>query len=148
MGIYERDNIPYQNIIDSMIKNRQAGAKIKSDNWRKQGEIWSNVVKELGSMAGRTMDAYQAQGESPEARLAALEEERKQAEIEQKYNEQVAQRKAVEAYIDSYNQTNAAKTAARNMQGYRPLPNMDGYEPAQGNNLFGMEEFYRRGGIY
>lgn len=124
MGIYERDNVPYQNIIDSMIRNRQAGAKIKGDKWRKQGEIWSNAVKELGSIAGRTMDAYQGGQETLEARLAALEEERKQAELEQKYKEQVAQRRAVDQYIREADASN------------------------QGNNLFGMEEFYRRGGIY
>lgn len=127
MGIYERDNIPYQNIIDSMIRNRQAGAKIKGDNWRKQGEIWSNAVKELGSIAGRTMDAYQGDQETLEAHLAALEEERKQAELEQKYKEQVAQRRAVDQYI---------KKAQERQQGNNPF-----------DKPFGMEEFYI-GGIY
>ena len=150
MGVYQRDNINYQNIIDSMIKNRQVGGKIKGDNWRKQGEIWSNFTKEMGQMGGRMLDAYQANQEDPNVRLKALEEELRQAEIEEKYNEQVKQRQAVDEYIKNQaeiDRQNYIKQQAANMNGYNTLPNGYG-QPQQGNNLFGMEEFYRRGGIY
>ena len=75
MSIYNRDNIPYQSMIDSMIRNRAEKGKLMGDNWRRQGDIWGGFVKDTGALAGRTMDALQAQEESPENILKKLEEE-------------------------------------------------------------------------
>lgn len=122
MSIYGRDNIPYQSLIDSMITNRVAKGKAMGDNWRKQGEIWGGFAKDTGALAGRTMDALQAQEESPEARLAKLEEELRQAEAVKKYNEQMDLMNSVNGYVDRYNTINRA---AADMQGYHP--NMGGY---------------------
>lgn len=167
MGIYERDNIPYQNIIDSMIRNRQAGAKIKSDNWRKQGEIWSNFTKEMGQMGGRMLDAYQANQEDPNVRLKALEEELRQAEIEEKYNEQVKQRQAMDEYLnrqatvndlinkytiesrdreamDNYNKAMLSK----DMEGYVPFDYDAKYNRQMSNVPNYYEAIKRRGGVY
>lgn len=153
MGIYERDKIPYQSMIDAAINNRKEKGKIRGDNWRKQGELWSNFTSEMGKMGGRMLDAYQANKEAPEARLQALEEELRQAEIEEAYNKQVEQRRAVDKYIQEAQARAAAQRdnfisrQAADMDGYKTIP--QGYgQPQQGNNLFGLEEFYRRGGIY
>lgn len=86
MSIYNRDNIPYQNMIDSMIRNRAEKGKIMGDNWRKQGEIWGGFVKDTGALAGRTLDALQAQEESPENILKKLEEELAEAKAYEKWN--------------------------------------------------------------
>lgn len=86
MSIYNRDNIPYQTMIDSMIRNRAERGKIMGDNWRKQGDIWGGFVKDTGALAGRTMDALQAQEESPENILKKLEEELAEAKAYEKWN--------------------------------------------------------------
>ena len=153
MGVYQRDNIQYNNMIDAAIRNRLEGAKVRSDAQRKQGEIWGGAVKNLGNMAARYMDYANANKESPEARLEALEKELRQAEIEKKYNEQVAQRRAVQDYIDNYNYNNKRDSfiaqAIANAQGQRP--NMAGYGVYQDANsinplmLQQIEEEYRRG---
>lgn len=146
-GIYQRDNIGYGSLLANAIANRINWINRKGDTIRKYGDIASNAVKELGSMGGRLVDAYQADKESPEARLEKLQEELREAEAIQKYNEQVEQRRAVIDYINEYNQRSAAQKAAEQMKDYRTLP--QGYgQPMQGNNLYGMEEFYRKGGIY
>jgi hypothetical protein len=138
MGVYQRDNIQYNNMIDAAIRNRLEGAKVRSDAQRKQGEIWGGTVKNLGGMAARYMDYANANRESPEARLKALEEELRQAEIEKKYNEQVAQRRALDRAIAGYPEykkelaeaeakarNEYINNAAKTMAGYRS--NMTGY---------------------
>lgn len=150
MGVYQRDNIQYNNMIDAAIRNRLEGAKVRSDAQRKQGEIWGGTVKNLGNMAARYMDYANANKESPEARLEALEEELRQAEIEKKYNEQMAQRRSVLDYIDYNNKRNSfIAQAIANAQGQRP--NMAGYgvykdvNPTNPLMLQQIEEEYRRG---
>ena len=78
MGIYQRDNIDYQTMIDNMIKNRQETDRIRSDNIRKQGDIWSNSVNDLGSTFARGMDYVQYYNEQKELenKLKDLEERR------------------------------------------------------------------------
>lgn len=85
MSIYNRDNIPYQTMIDSMIRNRAERGKIMGDNWRKQGDIWGGFAKDTGALAGRTMDALQAQEESPENILKKLEAELAEAKAAEKW---------------------------------------------------------------
>lgn len=80
MGIYNRDNINYSTMIDNMIKNRMDRAQKRSDNIKKQGEIWGGFVKDLGGIAGRAYTA--SQYESEEEKLAKeLEDLQKQKEM-------------------------------------------------------------------
>lgn len=98
-GIYERDNINYPSILAAMAQSRARSAEREGDTIRKNGEIWGNALDKLGGMGARTMDYLQAMRESPEARLKKLEEEKRIAEIEKAYNEQVDQRRAVNKYL-------------------------------------------------
>lgn len=78
MSIYSRDNTNYATMIDNMIKNRQETDRIRSDNIRKQGEIWSNFSKDTGNMIARGMDYIQYANEQKELenKLKDLEERR------------------------------------------------------------------------
>lgn len=78
MSIYSRDNTNYATMIDNMIKNRQEADRIRSDNIRKQGEIWSNFSKDTGNMIARGMDYLQYYNEQKELenKLKDLEERR------------------------------------------------------------------------
>ena len=82
MGIYQRDNINYQSMIDNMIRNRNEGARIRSDNIRNQGDIWANVVNNLGQIGSQTAQYYQTR----EDKLADAK-----AAYEQKVAERIAQ---------------------------------------------------------
>jgi hypothetical protein len=153
-GIYQRDNIGYGNLLANAIANRINWINRQGDTIRKYGEIASNAVKELGAMGGRLVDAYQAEQESPEARLEKLQAELKEAEAIEAYNRQVEQRKAVNDYINRYNEQVAAgrqnmiDRSAAEMMGYKPNYGIYGYKPLNtGNNLYGMEDYYRHGGI-
>lgn len=66
MGIYNRDEIDYGSMIDNMIKNRMETDRIRSDNIRKQGDIWSNFSKDTGNMIARGMDYVQYANEQKE----------------------------------------------------------------------------------
>lgn len=131
MSIYSRDNINYGSMLQNAVANRISAAEKRANAIKAQGEIWSGLVKDLGSMGARTYDAYQAEKESPEYRLKQLEEELRQAEIEQKYNEQVAQRRAVNDYIAEQRARASLPTQgeiySRDMDGYNPQPDMTGY---------------------
>lgn len=80
MSIYSRDNTNYATMIDNMIKNRQEADRIRSDNIRKQGEIWSKFSKDTGNMIARGMDYLQYYNEQKELenKLKDLEERREQ----------------------------------------------------------------------
>lgn len=142
MSIYNRDNIPYQNMIDSMIRNRAEKGKIMGDNWRKQGEIWGGFAKDTGALAGRTMDALQAQEESPENVLKKLEEELAEAKAYEKWNTAPT---ALNEYADAVLQDKlrrdsvAAQAAAQadNRAGY----DNNYFDP---NNYNALMEVYRR----
>lgn len=78
MSIYSRDNINYQSLLDSMIRNRSEQARRDADTIRQQGQIWSGFVKDTGKMIGKGLDYYSAnqEGNSLEDELAAKEAER------------------------------------------------------------------------
>lgn len=66
MGIYNRDNINYPGMIQNMLTNAQRGGQINADEIRKQGEIWSGAIKDLGSKAANAYlwsDMYQTDEE-------------------------------------------------------------------------------------
>lgn len=145
MSIYSRDNINYQGMVDAAIRNRAERGRIKADNLRKQGEIWSKAVKDLGSIAGKALDYYQAYKESPEGRLEALQKELAEAEhlkeVQDKYNQQVAQRKAFDEYANS-----PAIKAANEMRDYQPNEAYSQYLGAINNySLPFIQDYYRRG---
>ena len=108
MGIYNTNTYNPMGAIQAALNNVNERNRIKNEYWKNKGQIWSNLANNLASIGGRTLDAYQAEQESPEARLAALEEELTEAQriqgIQDKYNSQVSQRQAVNQYLmDPYN---------------------------------------------
>lgn len=105
MAIYSRDNINYNSMLQNMLAQRARGAEIRSNNIRKQGEIWGGAVKDIGSMVGRAYGAYGSTSDA-EAELADLEKERAEL-LEQ-------QQKEEEAKMAEYNDY------AAQMQGYHP----------------------------
>ena len=102
MSIYSRDNINYQSLLDSMIRNRSEQARRDADTIRQKGQIWSGFVKDTDKTIGKGLDYYSAYSEDPSTKLAELQEELAEAErikeVEDKYNQQVAQRMAFDDY--------------------------------------------------
>jgi len=74
MGIYQRDNINYQSMIDNMIRNHNEGARIRSDNIRNQGDIWANVINNLGQIGSQTAQYYQTRDDQLADAKAAYEQ--------------------------------------------------------------------------
>lgn len=146
MGIYNSNAYNPMGAIQAALNNVNEKNRIKNEYWKRNGEIWSNFAKEMGSMGGRLVDAYQANKESPEARLAALEQERNEAI----YNQQVEQRKDVNDYLMSgrvvpaYNDNygfSVAQDATNSMDGYAPSVDMNDYAQYLRNTMGGV---YRR----
>lgn len=165
MGIYNSNAYNPMGAIQAALNNVNEQNRIRNEFWKRNGEIWSNFAKEMGSMGGRLVDAYQANKESPEARLAALEQERNEAI----YNQQVEQRQRVNDYLmngehgtdmfrrpeipvqvpyqaglSNYGMENEYRKA---MQGYRPNDNgYDAYLNAPRGGVYPeIEDYYRRG---
>lgn len=161
MGIYNSNAYNPMGAIQAALNNVNEQNRIRNEYWKRNGEIWSNFAKEMGSMGGRLVDAYQANQESPEARLAALEQERNEAI----YNQQVAQRQRVNDYLMSNSEEiptfsnpresgrfivdgpSLAETYANAMKGYRPNDNgYDAYLNAPRGGVYPeIEDYYRRG---
>ena len=168
MGIYNTNAYSPLGAIQAGIANVNEKNRIKDNYWKNWGNTWSNFATDMGKLAGRTIDGISAAESDPDqAELEKLEEELREAEIEQKYNEQVEQRKAFDQWASGVDRLKHYQEGQ--YRDYRPLPDMDGYHPyqerrypdysdyhpttdmndyhpIQGNPLFGMEEFYRRGG--
>lgn len=146
MGIYNTNAYNPMGAIQAALNNVNERNRIKNEYWKNKGQIWSNFAKEMAGIGGRTLDAYQAEQESPEARLAALEQERNEAI----YNQQVAQRqrvndylmngKVVPAYNDNYG-FSVAQDATNSMDGYVPSVDMNDYAQYLRNTMGGV---YRR----
>lgn len=171
MGVYNTNSYNPLGSIQAALSNVNERNRIKNEYWKNKGQIWSNFANQMGKLGGRLVDGLTAYSESndpysPEARLAALETELKEAQeaeriqtIQDKYNEQVAQRQAMDdylnnAYADSlYNaamnlNTNKgpslSEVYSEAMKGYRP--NFGGYNLGQNTGVYPeMEELYRRG---
>lgn len=146
MGVYSSNTYNPLGSIQAALNNVNERNRIKNEYWKRKGEIWSNFANQMGKIGGRLVDGLTAGSEtngSLEARLAALETELKEAEeaervqaIQDKYNEQVAQRQAVNQYLtDPYNRIQPTVT-----------------EPWDGYNDIDIEDnLYRKalnGGIY
>lgn len=93
MGIYSRDNVDYQGMIQNMLANRQRGAEIRSNNIRNQGQIWGNTVSNLGNIASSTIRDMAAQEEA--AKQQELENSWKQQQIDFQ-NRQLEQQKEMQ----------------------------------------------------
>lgn len=78
MGIYQRNNIDYGNMLANMISNAERGGKIRADEAKAQGDIWSKFTEDTGSLIGKGLDYYQAykEGNALDEALAAKEAER------------------------------------------------------------------------
>lgn len=144
MGIYNNSSFNPLGAIQAAISNANAAAQIRGNEIRRQGDIWSKFASDMGSMGGRLLDAYQAQQESPEARLQALEAELQEAERAEALKQAILQRRAERDYVDNYDK----RVAAAKMEGYVPndyvyVTDDNVYSYPEG--LFNMQEFYRRG---
>lgn len=154
MGVYTSNSYNPLGSIQAALNNVNERNRIKNEYWKRKGEIWSNFANQLGKIGGRLVDGLTAGSEtngSLEARLAALESELKEAEeaervqaIQDKYNEQVAQRQAMDDYLNNSPEALANRYAMA-MKDYRP--NFAGYNMDQYNTgLYPeMQDYYRRG---
>lgn len=174
MGVYSSNTYNPLGSIQAALNNVNERNRIKNEYWKRKGEIWSNFAQDMGKLGTRMIDGFMANSESndpnsAEARLAALEEELKEAEeaeriqaIQDKYNEQVAQRQAMDEYLnnayadklhDATMNLNMAKgpslseVYAEAMKGYRPNFGGYNYNQFQGGVYpeQEMQDFYRRG---
>lgn len=158
MGVYTSNTYNPMSSIQAALNNVNERNRIKNEYWKTKGQIWSNFAQDMGKLGTRMIDSFVANSESndansPEARLEALEKELKDAEeaeriqaIQDKYNEQVAQRQAMDEYLNNTPEALAARYAEA-MRGY--TPNFGGYNY---NQFQGgvypeqeMQDFYRRG---
>lgn len=154
MGVYSSNTYNPLGSIQAALNNVNERNRIKNEYWKRKGEIWSNFTNQVGKIGGRVIDGLTASSESNgslEARLAALEEELKEAEeaeriqsIQDKYNEQVAQRQAMDDYLNNSPEALANRYSMA-MRDYKP--NFAGYNMDQYNTgLYPeMEDYYRRG---
>ncbi len=147
MGIYNNNAYNPLGSIQAALNNVNEKNRIKNEYWKNKGQIWSNFAQNMGNLGNRMLDGIVAYSEDydandPEARLAALEEEL----IEAKYNEQVAQRQAMDDYLKNSPEA-LANRYAEAMRDYKP--NFAGYnlDQFQGGVYPEQEiqDFYRRG---
>ena len=147
MGIYNTNSYNPLGSIQAALNNVNEKNRIKNEYWKNKGQIWSNFAQNMGNIGNRMLDGIVAYSEGydsndPEARLAALEEEL----IEAKYNEQVAQRQAMDDYLKNSPEA-LANSYAMAMRDYKP--NFAGYNLDQFQGGVypeqEMQDFYRRG---
>lgn len=156
MGIYNTNSYNPLGSIQAALNNVNERNRIKNEYWKRKGEIWSNFAQDMGKIGNRMLDGIVAYSEGgnandPDARLAALEAELKEAEeaeriqaIQDKYNEQVAQRQAMDDYLKNSPEALANRYSMA-MRDYKP--NFAGYNMDQYNTgLYPeMQDYYRRG---
>ena len=180
MGIYNTNSYNPLGSIQAALNNVNEHNRIKNEYWKNKGQIWSNFAQNMGNIGNRMLDGIVAYSEGydandPEVRLAALEKELKDAQeaeriqaIQGKYNEQVAQRQAMDdylknAYADKLHDAamnlnmdkgpSLSEVYSESMRGYKP--NFAGYNKSEqwdGYNGIDIEDnLYRKilkGGVY
>lgn len=111
MGIYARDSINYNSMIDNMISNRNKTMERKSSRIQKDADIASNLATGLASTFGRAMDyaQYASEQNALEKKLAELEAKR----------DYIRSQYTANADYKPYYSTDAYK-AGQNMTGYVP----------------------------
>lgn len=158
MGVYTSNTYNPMSSIQAALNNVNERNRIKNEYWKTKGQIWSNFAQDMGKLGTRMIDSFVANSEgtdanSPEARLEALEKELKDAEeaerlqaIQDKYNEQVAQRQAMDEYLKNSPEA-LANQYAMAMRDYRPNFGGYNYNQFQGGVYpeQEMQDFYRRG---
>lgn len=158
MSVYSSNTYNPLGSIQAALYNVKERNRIKNEYWKRKGETWSDFAQDIGKIGTRMIDGLVAGSESndqnsAEARLAALEEELKEAQeaervkaIQDKYSEQVAQRQAMDEYLKNSPEAPTNKYAEA-MKGYRP--NFGGYNYGQFQGGVypeqEMQDFYRRG---
>lgn len=166
-GIYNRNNMDLQAAIEAALKNRQQ-FELREEKRRQEIEkAASTGVKAIGddiysNHMGQSDEDLDAQIAKLQDKLAeAKEQEAYKASVEQAYNDQVARRNAVSAYIDRYNdalpQISAANYArnqqqamnnyaaamgSRDYQGYHTTP------ASVANSIPDYSEILKRRGLY
>lgn len=132
MGIYNTNSYNPLGSIQAALNNVNEKNRIKNEYWKNKGQIWSNFAQNMGNIGNRMLDGIVAYSEGydandPEARLAALEKELRDAQeaeriqaIQDKYNAQVEQRKRVNDYLyGPYN--NVPPTVTEPWDGYNGI---------------------------
>lgn len=111
MGIYQRDQINYQSMIDNMIKNRMHTAERDADRIVKMADIKAQTAKDIASTIARGMDyaQYASEASELENKLKDLEERRDYIRSQYDYN----------ADYNPYTSTDAYK-ASEQMKDYKP----------------------------
>lgn len=81
MGIYDRDNISYSNLLDNALKNRLEKAYRESNRIEQMAKNRGQAAKDIASTIGKGLDYYQAYKESTELedKLKELEDKKEQA---------------------------------------------------------------------
>jgi len=92
-GIYTRDN--REQILTAALDNAMRRKQEYTDRKNARAQENAKAISDFLKAAGRT---YETWG-SDEEKLAALEKEREEAVAAQKYDQQVAQRQAVNEYL-------------------------------------------------
>lgn len=111
MGIYQRDNINYQSMIDNMIKNRMHTAERDAERIVKKADIKAQTAKDIASTFARGMDyaQYASEASELENKLKDLEARRDYIRSQYDYN----------ADYKPYSSTEEFK-ASEQMKGYTP----------------------------
>lgn len=147
MGIYKANSYNPITSIQAGLREATERGKLAGDKYRADADFWKGATEigqkfadDMGKVGLNAYDMYVEQNDTPEAKLAALEEELAEAQriqnVQDKYNSQVSQRKAVNQYLmDPYNRIQPTVT-----------------EPWDGYNDIDIEDnLYRKalnGGIY
>ena len=64
MGIYSRDNINYQGMLQNMLAAKERGAAIRANAMRNQGQMWGNTISGIGNTFGNALIQYGQQSDA------------------------------------------------------------------------------------
>ena len=162
-GIYQRDNLAQQltPAIEAALARHQATQDREAQRRLQNAKAIGDFAKALG----RT---YETWGQSDEDKLAALQKEREEVVAQQKYEQQVAQRNAVNDYLwkkpieEKYNEQVAQRNAVSDylfQKGLRAGANpylremnsmnaMEGYTPYPEVSVPNYMEALKKRGVY
>lgn len=169
-GLYQRDNLAPQlaQAIENAQRRRESIRAIQAQRDRESVNAALNFAKALG----RTYETWDSNDD--EAKLAELQEEREEAiaqqeyekEVQDKYNNQVAQRLAMDDYlnrqgtinglIDKYTEESRQRGAMDNYNKAMLGKGMEGYTSIDYDNIYNRQmpnvpnyyEAMKRRGLY
>lgn len=162
-GIYSRDN--FAQLLANAIENAQARRQANVDREAQRTKENAAAIANFAKALGRT---YETWGQSDEDKLAALQKEREEALAAEKYEQQVAQRNAVNDYLwkkpieEKYDEQVAQRNAVGDylfQKGLRAGANpylremnstnaMAGYEPYPEVTVPNYMEALKKRGVY